>query len=244
MTRQQRVRAVLVAAGLGLAATGGAAAQDNGGAYFLVQGGATSYDLSRSDIDQSLLDEAAAAFNTPTTRLNAAAVASTLDDSDTGWGVQVGYRFNRYVAAEFGYVDLGNVVYAGQLQATVVPLPAATPAVTTTIDTDRRVESAGPTASVLGMFPLNERFDIHGRAGIYFGDTRVRNRSVVPGVPASAVSFEVSDSSRDFFAGIGGAWNINNSYSVRVEYIRYLDVGDDRTGEADIDFINVSMLFR
>jgi hypothetical protein len=37
---------------------------------------------------------------------------------------------------------------------------------------------------------------------------------------------------------------LNPSYSVRVEYQKFLDVGDDRTGERDIDRIDVAILFR
>jgi hypothetical protein len=48
----------------------------------------------------------------------------------------------------------------------------------------------------------------------------------------------------EFFLGVGGAWNISNSYSLRLEYQRYLDLGDDDTGEGDVDLIGLSVLFR
>jgi hypothetical protein len=43
---------------------------------------------------------------------------------------------------------------------------------------------------------------------------------------------------------VGGAWNISDSYSLRLEYQRYLDLGDDDTGEGDVDLIGLSHLFR
>jgi hypothetical protein len=100
------------------------------------------------------------------------------------------------------------------------------------LDSDLRILSHGPFASVIGLFPIGDRFDVHLRGGRYFSDTRLRVRAMATGVPDSLTSFEVKDSDKDFFAGIGATWNINPSYSVRLEYQHYLDV------------VNVSLMFR
>lgn len=245
MTTQRRVRAVLVAAGLGFAVSGGgAAAQDRSaeGLYFSASGGVTAFDFpNRADLDQVLIPFATDALaelllvptGTPT---------SSVDDSDVGWGMQVGYRFNDYVAAEVGYVNLGDVLYEAILQATdaggtIAPFP---------VESSLRFNATGPTASVLGMVAIGERFDIHGRAGIVFADTRLRRR--VRTVDREFVNIahdEFDARTQDLFAGVGATWNINDSYSVRVEYQRFFDVGDeDTSGEFDIDFIQVGILFR
>jgi hypothetical protein len=55
----------------------------------------------------------------------------------------------------------------------------------------------------------------------------------------------VDASETELFAGIGGAWNINENFVLRVEYQKFLDVGDEeKTGESDIDVFNVSVLFK
>lgn len=240
MTTQQRVRAVLVAAGLGLLASGGAAAQDRAieGFYFSAFGGATTVDFpNRGDLDAlfiPILDAALAAEG-----LTNVGATSEADDSDEGWGVQVGYRFNDYVAAEVGYVNLGEALYEAIVTASDGVLPPFP------VETSLRFSTTGPTASVLGMFALNERFDIHGRAGILFADTRLRSRIRTVGAPTNFAHVEFDGSTQDLFAGIGAAWNINDSYTVRFEYMRFFDAGDEETsGEFDIDFITVGILFR
>ncbi len=55
-----------------------------------------------------------------------------------------------------------------------------------------------------------------------------------------------SDASQtELFAGIGAAWNVNQSFAVRAEYQRFFDVGDDKKNyEQDIDVISVGVLFK
>lgn len=236
---KQRLRAACVVAGLSMA-WGGSALAD--GFYFGLSGGVTSVDVSKNDFDELFTEELSAEFAPNFAFFD---VESTLDDSDKGWGLQVGYRWGRYIAAEVGYVDLGEARYESQLQFQAVPSQPSGVIVT---DADIRFQSTGPTVSLLGMFPINEQFDLHARAGLYFGDTRARVRSVIvvpQNVPGAAVSREVKSSSSDLFFGVGATWNINDSYSVRVEYQRFADVGDsDEIGEADVDLITVGFLFR
>jgi opacity protein-like surface antigen len=190
------------------------------GFYFGVSGGLASMDMpSKASIDQLFLDE------------GVAIESSSMDDEDTAWGLQVGYRWNSYVAAEVGYVNFGTAEY----QAAPVGVDG---------EVSLRARSAGPTVSVLGMLPASKYFDFHLRAGVYFGDSRMRARAE-DFVTGDVFSEEAKSSSEDLFAGIGAAWNINDSYSLRLEYQRFFDVGDkDHTGETDIDLLSFSLLFR
>ncbi|HEX7012836.1 MAG TPA: outer membrane beta-barrel protein [Steroidobacteraceae bacterium] len=236
MNKRQRARlAVVAAAGLGLLAST-AARSEQIGFYFELSGGPVSVDLSKSGFDSTLIQSAL------DSGFASASVTSTLDDSDQGWGVQVGYRWNRYVAAELGYVNLGEALYEAQ-----VTLDDGV-GNTAVIALDNRFQTTGFVASVLGMFPLTERFDVHARAGLFVADTRVRERavSIEPDLPETFTSIQTRSDSKDFFGGIGAAWNINDSYSVRVEYQRFLDVGEDEDigEEVDVDFITLSILFR
>jgi OOP family OmpA-OmpF porin len=225
-------------AGLGLMGGAAAQAEDNMGWYFGLSGGITGADVSKDDLDQSFVDLFATAVEQGTgATTSAATVGSKLDDSDKTWGVHFGYRFNRYVAAEFGYVDLGRTDYTNEVALTTSGGPF-------TFDADWRLLSHGPFASVIGLYPIGDKFEVHVRGGLYFSDTRLRVRAVDVTDPSVVASFEVKDSDKDFFGGIGATWNINPSYSLRVEYERYLDVGGDRTDEYDYDVVNVSLLFR
>jgi OmpA-OmpF porin, OOP family len=240
MNRPSRLAAGMTIAALAL--TWGSAAQaETEGWYFGLSGGLTTADLSRNDLDQDFVDGFSQAFFEVTGAFpDAAFVDSELDDSDKGWGVHIGYRINRYVAAEVGYMNLGEFNYANQVQLQVL-------GTTFVFNSDARLTAqGGPFASVLGMFPINERFDVHVRGGLLLSDTRFRMRSVavMPDVPESFISEETDDSDKDFFAGLGATWNINESYSLRVEYQRFLDVGADSVGEQDIDLISAALLFR
>jgi hypothetical protein len=172
--------------------------------------------------------------------------SSDLNDSDSIWGAQIGYRFNRWVAAEIGYVDLGKANYVADLNSTftfpdaIFP-PAQYPDGNYNYQARGKFTSSGPTAAVLGIFSIGERFDIYGRGGIYFADTRLRLRLDV----ASYISAEEKAGTQELFGGLGFQWNINEDFGVRAEGTYFLDVGDDdRTTEASIVILGLGIVFR
>lgn len=236
MTRKHRMAASVVAAALGLLASASASAETERGFYFGIAGGLATIDLpSREEFDEIFITNLVNQINgLGGTVLSA---ESSLDDSDTAWGLQVGYRFNRYIAAELGYVNLGEALYeaVAMISDGVETFP---------LETSFRYVSSGPTAAVLGILPISERFDVHGKAGIYFADTRVRARVRDIEFDENIFHDEVDAGEQEVLLGVGGAWNINDRYSVRFEYQRFMDIGDDVTGEADIDMLAVSILFR
>jgi opacity protein-like surface antigen len=235
MTGKQRMAAALAAA-LGMVAATTASAE-NTGLYFGLTGGTTSVDMggSKQDFDENFGLPIAASLELA--GVDVIGFDSSLDDSDIGWGLQVGYRFNRYIAAEVGYVNLGDALYEAIMTVDdgveIFPVEASV-----------RFKSSGPTAAVLGILPIGERFDAHLKGGIYVADTRLRSRLRDVEFAENVVHDETKASETEFFFGVGGAWNINESYSLRVEYQRYLDIGNDDTGEGDVDLIGVSVLFR
>lgn len=216
MNKKQAMISGLLAVALGLASAGDAAAE---GFYFGLSGGVSMPDLpSKGQFDQEILGGIDA--------------KSSLDDSDTVWGAQVGYRWGSYVAAEVGYVDMGKSQY--QANPTGTPLRASV-----------RYLSSGATLAALGILPLGERFDLYARGGVYFADTRVRLKIADLDTGESLASAEEKASSKDLFAGIGAAWNVSPGFALRVEYQRYFDVGDnEKTGETDIDLLTLGVLFR
>jgi OOP family OmpA-OmpF porin len=219
MSAQHRVTATVAAAGLALLWADDSHAQD-GFPYFGLGGGIGMMDLgSKRDFD----NVATARFGSP--------ASSSLDDSTDAWGLQIGYRFNRYVAGEIGFVDLGRGSYVAHYE------PSFRYSV--------RFLSSGPTLSVLGMLSLTDRFDIHGRAGLFFSDTRVRDRSEERSTGAFE-STEPKSSDKDLTLSVGAAWYINADYSLRLEYTRFLDVGKEGQipAEFDIDSLQFSLLFR
>lgn len=251
--------------------TPAAFAEEYRGFYFGVWGGSGEFDTaSQAEMDEmiggGLADELAMVPIQPLTNLAATTVYdSRLDDSLTPWGLQVGYRFNKWVAAEVGYVDLGEFLYTlpgelsgdyaflcdleacldeeGNPQIAIRPLDGE-------FERSTQLSSAGITASVLGMWPVSPRFDLHVRGGIYYADTRVTNRlryidAVDQDDVFNLLHRRVDASQTELLAGIGAAWNINESFALRVEYQKFFDVGDDeKAGESDVDVLNVAVLFK
>ena len=121
------------------------------------------------------------------------------DESDTAFKLFGGYSFNKYLAAEFSYIDGGT---------------PHTDDGTTRLE----VESTGWVLSALGRLPLGERFALFGRFGWAFYESTATLRA--PG----GVLIEV-DNDDDLFYGIGAAAQITEAFGVRLEW-EALDVSD------------------
>jgi OmpA-OmpF porin, OOP family len=241
-------------------------AEEYTGFYFGVWGGTGSVDIpSKRTFDTAIAaslptELARSAFidgsetsDTTDDILHTFALAgtgnSTLDDSVSVWGAQLGYRWGKYFATELGYAKLGEASYRLPVSITETVRDITTG---TTLSGNfigeraMQFTSSGPTISALGMLPIGQYIDLHARAGIYLADTRVTNRTRDVEFNTGNINHRRVDASQtEMFAGLGGAWNINESVVLRLEYQKYLDVGDDeKTGESDIDVFNVSVLFK
>src|SRR5688572_18583120 len=94
------------ALGLGLLPGANALAEETG-FYSGFFGGMAVGDLgSKGELDALFFDD------TP--------VSSSLDDSGAAYGIQVGYRWNAYLAAEIGYINLGKAEYQADIIGTPV----------------------------------------------------------------------------------------------------------------------------
>lgn len=220
------IRARLLAGvALGCVLSTQALAEDYRGFYFSVWGGAGSTDMpSKAELDEVFaLDPSG---------------TSDLDDTTNVWGALVGYRFNKWLGTEVGYVDLGEVKYdySGVLSAPDGDLPYVI---------GYRFGSAGPSAAAVGFLPAGEHFEFNAKVGLFVADTRetVRLYDVLFGENAGHIRSDASQT--ELFAGIGATWNASENFALRVEYQRYFDVGDDeKTYEQDIDVLSVGVLFK
>ena len=228
MNLKQVIATGIVATVLGL---GPMVASAQEGPYFGLFLGKGSIDISRDDLNQlasNLTQQIGGTAPTGTSDLN---------DMDSIWGAQIGYRFNRWVAAEVGYVDLGKAHYEANL---VSNFGAGNEA----YGVRGRFLSSGPTVAVLGILPIKDLFDFYARGGIYFADTRFRVAFDFVGT-IDDQSVENKAGTQELFGGVGFAWNINQDWAVRAEATYFLDVGDDdRTGESSITMLGLGIVFR
>ncbi len=212
----------------GLAMANAAQAAEDGWYVVGFGGEASTKNVSQGELDQNLIDFFGAGG------LTIVDATSNLDDSDTGFGLAVGYQVNPHFATELAYVDLGEVSY--DADGTV------TDGVTDYAATFGLSQSAaGPAFSVLGIVPIGERFTVFARAGIALMSVDADADLSIDGVADSASAS--TDRSNGLY-GLGGEFSVNRRFGVRLEWTRYADVGsEDLTGDTDIDLISLGLRY-
>lgn len=251
---------LLAGLALGCVLSTPALAEEYRGFYFSVWGGGGSVDTpSRAVFDdffddawvQGILDDLATNFNNnPDNAGTTLSLASgfrddsSLDDSTGVWGALVGYRFNKWVGTEVGYVKLGEAKYDFDGDITQTLTPGGSEVFPYTMG--YRFASAGPTAAVVGFLPAGQHFEFNAKAGIFLADTRETVRLYDVEFDGNFYHTRDDSSQTEIFAGIGATWNATENLAIRVEYQKFFDVGDDskQALETDVDVINVGVLFK
>jgi opacity protein-like surface antigen len=218
----------LVLAALALV-SGTAAAADDRGFYVGFGAGMALADVDENEFDGLLVDVAESAG------LSVVDGTSKVSDSDASLGLLVGYRFLPWLAVEAEWLTLGKVDYEAHVQVTdgVVVAPLKT-----TIETDAK----GVAVSALGIWPISQQWDLYGRVGVLLADTSASVRFSSEGASETVSD---SQSTQVVLAGIGAGWKVSPTWTVRFDYQRFLDVGDDDLlGEASIDRLSVQWLYK
>jgi opacity protein-like surface antigen len=153
------------------------------------------------------------------------------DDEGTAWSVTAGYRINRYLAVEAGYVNLGTLS-----DTQTIDFPPGFGIAS--LNFHRELETAGPSLTVFGTLPLSANWQLYGRAGMLFADTdlttKISGNSVTSSFDSDATTL-----------GAGAQYDWGGHWSARLEYQRALDVGgDDVASAADVDSISLGFLYR
>ena len=154
-------------------------------------------------------------------------VSSSFETGDSTYGFFAGYRWLRNLAFEVGFLDLGSVKYADQ--ASGIYLETGEPE-----NWNQRISSStsGFTLSALGILPLNHRIEAFARGGVLLSSGELRYR-ISDGI--GSVGRSGSKSDVDLLAGAGLGFTFAEIYTLRAEYQRVFDAGDEATGEADVD---------
>lgn len=186
---------------------------------------------SASSISQNRMDEnLVALFNSA--GVDVVDLTSTIDDSDTGFGLAGGYQLNRNFAFEFAYVDLGSVDYRAAATVSFQGEEA---------DADVGLESSadGPVLSALGILPLGERFSVFGRVGLSLLTAKGTATITVDG----NTQRDSQDSQKtDPVLGVGAEYSLSKYFAIRLAWDRYFDVGtDDVTGDVDADLYTLGI---
>jgi len=150
-------------------------------------------------------------------------LSSSLDDSDTGWKLYLGYQFNPNFAVEAGYIDFGKFNFSATTAGG-------------SLGGDMKSKNGG-FIDVLGIIPLSNNFSIFGKLGGYSVKTELNGSGVGGSVSAS-------HRSNDWTYGIGAGYEFNRNVGVRVEWERFNDFGNNSTTQNDMDLTSVGIVFK
>lgn len=213
-------------AGLCLAATGTAAAAEPGW-YVIAFGGQTSgsgFTTPQGDENLTAIIERAG--------FDVVDIDSTVDDSDTGFGLGGGYQVNDHFALEFAYMDIGRFAY--RATATISDGNA-----TDDVDATLENQADGPVVALHGILPIGERFSIYGSAGLALVEAEGKVRITQDGVPQGASQ---SSQKTSFAYGVGAEYAIGKYFAIRLAWDRYTDIGtDDVAGDIDADLFSLGI---
>jgi len=133
------------------------------------------------------------------------------DDKDTGWRLFGGYEFAEYWGAEFGYMDLGKAT-------------SGTAA----------VAIEGIDIVVTGTYPIDDKFGVFAKLGIYFLDAELSD--------PLGVSQDTDSSGLTF--GFGGSFKIDDNFSLRAEWQLFDDLGERAvTGVSDLEYLSIGVVY-
>lgn len=166
--------------------------------------------------------------------VGATSTSLSKDETDTAYKVFAGYRFNRYVAVEGGWVDLGEVKATRTMTA---PAPGGT--------FSGKIESYGVMLDAVGTFPLGQNFNVFGKAGAFFSTTKTRLATSGNVVLGASVDASEKETEVNLKLGLGGQYDFTKSLGVRLEWERFFDVGKkSTTGEGDVELISIGLQYR
>lgn len=165
------------------------------------------------------------------------------DQYSTPYSIFVGYRFWKYMAAEVAYLDMGSSNYKARIDDAFYEEPG--------VGTVKGSWHAkGWPVSILGIWPINENWELFGRVGVFMGDMKVTAKASLDPTWWECVDSDCyakgheSDSSTEFFGGVGVDAAFMDNWGARLEWQAIPNVGSDDTGAGNFNNFMFSILYR
>jgi opacity protein-like surface antigen len=158
-------------------------------------------------------------------RLDANAIDESDDLLSSSMSLSFGYRFNRFLSLEAGYLSNDSSTFAltdsaGQRFGTY------------------EFRSQGTSLAVVGTLPLGN-WELSARAGVLYADTQARL------VTESGIVQSESVRSPEALAAVGAAYNFTEHWQARLDYTYVLDAGErNETGHVDIELVTLGFAYR
>jgi OmpA-OmpF porin, OOP family len=150
--------------------------------------------------------------------------SSTLDRSDNGFGLKLGYRLSPRWSLEGGYHKLGKFGFGA-----VTTAPAAG-----TIGGN--YEARAWSFSGLGSVPIADKLSLYGKLGV----ARTTVERDIDSQTAGVGAFNTESKRNGLVVGAGATYDFSAKWFGRAGWDRYTRVGDPgSTGRGDIDFYSI-----
>jgi OOP family OmpA-OmpF porin len=142
---------------------------------------------------------------------------ATVNDNPAGFTIGAGYRFNRYVALEANYVDLGTATAS---------IDVISPAV---FNVKEDIHATGETLDVLGSIPVSQRVSLFGKLGLF--DYNIKE-TLSSNVAIPLQNLSTNGSTYDL--GVGVEISFTDRLGLRAGLTQYHKVGDSSTGQQNL----------
>lgn len=182
--------------------------------------GGVNVGQSRTNIDDARIS----------TELQSAGFATAVtakDERDTAYKLFGGYRFNRNLAFEGGYFDLGQSSYTSTTTG---------PAGTLTGSMKRQ----GVNLDAVGVAPITDKFSAFGRLGLIYAESK-DTFTATGGV--SVPNPSASKRAANYKIGLGLQYDLNGSIGLRGEVERYR-VDDSAGNRGAVDVYSAGMIVK
>jgi OOP family OmpA-OmpF porin len=149
----------------------------------------------------------------------------TGEPSSFSWDLFAGYRFNRYVSLELGYIDLGR--YSDELSDPE----------TGSFGT-RSFAAKGETLAAVGTLPLG-RWDLFAKAGVLHANTHLDFGGTVGGAPAN---YNIRAADTHPLVGVGIGYELTDHLHLELAGTAYLHVGSGALPQGHYEGPNLNVL--
>jgi opacity protein-like surface antigen len=224
-----------------LALVAGSAVAADSGFYVGAGMGYSSWNVNDGRLDNNI-DNSLDSLTPPA---NLEVGSSKTNQTATPWELYVGYRFNKYFATELGWMENGGSTYKGQV-VTILPsetfpvIPAGT-----NVGTVKGTRTAnGWPVTVLGIYPINDSWEVFARAGAYFGNVNTKARVVLSDGTSVWQGHDNGNSTTSFTGGLGVNYNFMDTWTARGEWLAISSFGDNRNGSGNLNAFMASIAYR
>ena len=132
--------------------------------------------------------------------------------------LDVGYRFNRNLAVELGYADLGD------LKANLSDISGVTNA-----NARAKFSAEGVSLSLVGTLPIG-KWEPYVKVGALFSDTRLKYSGAVAGNTFAA---DIGNHAQDAIYGFGVRYALTQRLKLVLGATYFNDVGERGSGQSD-----------